>query len=531
MADRNYFLGVDVGTGSVRAALFDNTGKRLALKDSPIKLFRPQDNFVEQSSVDIWENTCKVVRRVIQESGIAAEKINGLGFDATCSLVALGENFKPVSLSPTTNEEQNIILWMDHRAEAEAEEINRTGDEVLRYVGGKISPEMEIPKLLWLKRHLPGQYNKTLKFLDLPDFLVFRACGSDVRSVCTNVCKWTYLAHEKRWSKNLFKQIDLEDLFDNNRLGTEIKDLGTPAGRLSEQAAGELALTTKTVVATAIIDAHAGGIGLLKENPESTLALISGTSSCHMAVNKKPLFVPGVWGPYYGAMLPGYWLNEGGQSATGALLDHVIEDSAVYQELKKQAQEENKTVYELLNDEVNQQIKKEDHPTQDFHLLGYFHGNRSPRADPHLKGMISGLSLNRTKTELAKRYLAAIQSVAYGTRHIIETLNKNGHKISKINMCGGGTRNSLWLKEHADITGCEIQLPQESEAVLLGSAILGAAASGAFDSTADAAKAMVHTGEIIKPQKSTRIFHDKKYRVFLEMYNDQVKYKDMMANQ
>jgi FGGY-family pentulose kinase len=529
MAEERYFLAVDVGTGSVRAALFTQRGERLAMQVSSIRTFRPQENFAEQSSLDIWENTCKTVREVVRISGIPPERIEGLGFDATCSLVSLGENFKPISVSPTGNDEQNIILWMDHRAAAEADEINRTGDEVLKYTGGKISLEMEIPKLLWLKRHLPEQYKKAAKFLDLSDFLVYRACGRDVRSVCTKVCKWTYLAHEKRWSKNLFKKIDLEDLFDRNRLGTEIKELGTPAGRLSEQAAGELGLTVKTMVATAVIDAHAGGIGLLKDEPESTLALIGGTSSCHMAVSKNPLFVPGVWGPYYGAMLPGYWLSEGGQSAAGALLDQVIEDSAVYPDLKKQADQGNRSVYEILNEEVSRLLKDEMHPTQDFHLLGYFHGNRSPRADPHLRGMISGLSLNKTRAELAKRYLSAIQSVAYGTRHIIETMNQCGHRIIKISMCGGGTKNPLWLKEHADITGCEIQLPEEPEAVLLGGAILGAAASGAFADMAEAAKAMVKTGEVIQPDKSSQAFHDKKYRVFLEMYNDQIKYKTMMS--
>ena len=365
--------------------------------------------------------------------------------------------------------------------------------------------------------------------MDLSDFLVYRASGNDVRSVCTMACKWTYLAHEKRWSNELFQRINLEDLFNDYRLGTAIKDPATPAGGLTEQAARELGLTVKTVVSTAIIDAHAGGVGLLDEDPESTLALIGGTSSCHMAVNKNPIFVPGVRGPYYGAMLPGYWLSEGGQSATGALLDHVIEDSALFPELKKEAAQESKTIYELLNTEVEHQQKTEIHPTRDFHLLGYLHGNRSPRSDPHLRGMISGLSLNRTKAELAKWYLAAIQSVAYGTRHIIETMNEHGHRITNIKMCGGGIKNPLWLKEHADIIGCEVHLPAEPEAVLLGSAMLGAVASGAFTSLSDASKAMVKTGETIRPDKKTRTFHDKKYRGFLEMYEDQMKYKAMMS--
>jgi len=528
MSEENHLIGVDVGTGSVRAGIFTQKGEMLAQAVSPIQMYRPEENFVEQSSENIWENTCQVVNEALLKSKVDRDKIVGIGFDATCSLVALDKTDQPVSVSPTKEPHQNIIVWMDHRAMKETDEINKTGDEVLKYVGGKVSPEMEIPKIMWLKRNLPEQYKQTAKFLDLADFMVYRASGNDLRSVCTKVCKWTYLAHEKRWSNKLFKDVGLEDLTDNNRIGKEIADLGSSAGTLTEKSANQLGLTTNTTVAVGIIDAHAGGLGVLGKNPETTLAIIGGTSSCHMASSKKPLFVGGIWGPYYGAMVPGLWLNEGGQSATGSLVDFVIRDSSYYPKLMEEVEKTGKDQYQILNDEIYRLEESDPYINKNFHLLGYFHGNRSPRANPYLKGMISGLSMNETKTELAKKYLAAIQSVAYGTRHIVEELNKNGHQIKEIHICGGGTKNLIWLREHADINDCEMVLTKEPEAVLLGSAILAAAASKIYPTIQEAMSTMSEIGNSIWARKEMKSYHDLKYRVFHEMYKDQIKYEKMM---
>ncbi|MBW2412034.1 MAG: FGGY family pentulose kinase, partial [Deltaproteobacteria bacterium] len=375
MREEKVLIGVDVGTGSVRAGIFTPKGKMLAQAVSPIEMYRPAENFVEQSSEDIWQNTCKVVKEAILSSKADRDQVVGIGFDATCSLVALDKADQPVSVSPTGKSRQNIIVWMDHRALKETDEINQTGDEVLKYVGGKVSPEMEIPKLMWLKRNLPAQFKQTAKFLDLADFMVYRASGNDLRSVCTKVCKWTYLAHEKRWSENLFKKVGLDDLNDNHRIGKEIADLGSSAGTLTETSANQLGLTTNTTVAVGIIDAHAGGLGVLGKNPETTLAIVGGTSSCHMASSKTPLFVKGVWGPYYGAMVPGLWLNEGGQSATGSLVDFVIRDSSYYPQLMAEVEKTGKDQYQLLNAEIYRLEESDPFINKNFHLLGYFHGN------------------------------------------------------------------------------------------------------------------------------------------------------------
>ena len=154
MSERLY-LGIDVGTGSVRAGIFDGEGNRRGTASGDIQIWRPQDDFVEQSSDDIWAAAGAAVREAIEEAGCSPAAVRGIGFDATCSLVALDAEDRPVTVSPTGRDEQNVIVWMDHRAMDQTARINATDHPVLRYVGGQVSPEMQTPKLLWLKENLP----------------------------------------------------------------------------------------------------------------------------------------------------------------------------------------------------------------------------------------------------------------------------------------------------------------------------------------------------------------------------------------
>lgn len=535
-----YFIGVDVGTGSVRVGVFDVRGHMASYSQKDIQLWHPQEHFVEQSSEDVWSATCRSVQDALSGEKIDPALVAGMSFDATCSLVALDRQNGPITISPTGNPQQNIIVWMDHRAIEQAGRINSLHHDVLKYVGGRISPEQEPPKLLWVKENLPDTWAKAGKFLDLADFMTYKSTGIDLRSLCTTVCKWNYLGHEDRWDRSFFEQIGLGDLFQNNKVGMLVRPMGHYVGNLTAASARDLGLTPQTKVATGIIDAHAGGIGVIglefDSIPEASaletiVALIGGTSSCHMAVSKEPRFIHGVWGPYFGAMIPGMWLTEGGQSATGSLVDFIIRDSSTYGLIKEKAEAENGTVYQYLNNviaETKHRENKGPEIVKDINVLPYFLGNRSPHADPTARGMISGLTLDESIETVAKRYYATIQAIAYGTRHIIEEMNNHGYRIRKIHACGGGTKNQLWLQEHADITGCEIVLPKESEAVILGSAILAAVGAGKYGSILEAAVNMSSAGARYSPERKHERFHGVKYHVFRKMYDHFEEYRTLL---
>uniref|UniRef100_A0A182JUC9 FGGY carbohydrate kinase domain-containing protein n=1 Tax=Anopheles christyi TaxID=43041 RepID=A0A182JUC9_9DIPT len=545
-----YLVGVDVGTGSARAALVTSKGEVLQTCVKSIQTWNTQPNYYEQSSEDIWSAVCECVKNVT--SGYAKEHIKGIGFDATCSLVVLDGEMQPLTVCPSSKDNQrNVILWMDHRAEEEARFINSTHHKMLNFVGGSISLEMEVPKLLWLKRNMYNEvWTKVGALFDLPDYLTFRATAADCRSICSAVCKWNYDAENRSWSEDFLQAIGLsDDLRINNwrLIGTHVSNPGAPIdGGLSEKAAQELGLNPGTAVASSMIDAHAGALALLgcegpsgasgdKSGVTSKMAIICGTSSCHMSLTKQPVLAPGIWGPYKHAIIPNLYLNEAGQSATGVLIDYILQTHPCYERLLSEHGSNGK-IYTFLNTFLDELATRQGECsvhrlTIDMHVWPDFHGNRSPLADPNLKGMISGLTMTKDVQNLALIYLALMQALAYGTRHILQVLESSGREpITSILLCGGLSKNSLFVQTHADICSVPVLLPSEPEAVLLGSAMMGAYAAGIYNSLELAATGMGGSAKVVKPdmRDSNRDYHERKYRVFQRMYLDQRGYERIM---
>uniref|UniRef100_A0A8R7QQ06 Carbohydrate kinase FGGY N-terminal domain-containing protein n=1 Tax=Triticum urartu TaxID=4572 RepID=A0A8R7QQ06_TRIUA len=176
------FLGVDVGTGSARAGLFDDKGKLLGSASSPIQIWKERD-CVEQSSTDIWHAVCAAVKSACSLANVAPEDVVGLGFTATCSLVAVGADGSPVSVSWNGDSRRDIIVWMDHRALDQAERINSHSSPVLQFYGGSVSSEMQAPKLLWVKENLQKPWSMVYRWMDLGNWLTYRATGDETRSL------------------------------------------------------------------------------------------------------------------------------------------------------------------------------------------------------------------------------------------------------------------------------------------------------------------------------------------------------------
>ncbi|KAI5756595.1 hypothetical protein M8J77_026139 [Diaphorina citri] len=533
-----YLLSVDVGTSSVRAALVSTRGKVSPIAVRPIALWCPKPQLYEQSSEDIWNSVCLAIRDVTKDVNPA--QIKGVGVDATCSLVALDTNHQPLTISPTGDDSRNVLLWMDHRAVSEADQINATKHSVLDTVGGKISPEMETPKLLWLKKNLPDTcWRRAGLFFDLPDFLTWKLTGDETQSLCSLVCKWTYDAYDRRWNEDYFEKIGLGDLKQNGwrAIGNTVKNPGQPIGHgVSTEVARALGLNPGTPVSVSMIDAHAGALALLAtsapgipEDIDSKLGLICGTSTCHMALSAKKVQVPGVWGPYYEVILPNTHLLESGQSATGKLLDHIINNHPATQSImKKLNTEELAPVIQYLNHVIDTRHSTE--LTADFHVWPDFHGNRSPLADVDMKGMICGLTLDSSETSLVTLYLATIQALAYGTRHIMDAMHAAGKTpaISTLLVSGGLAKNPLYVQTHADVTGCNVLCPQETECMLLGCAMLAAGAGGVYPSVEESMRAMSSQATVVRPVIETARFHDKKYKVFLKLMETQLECRKLM---
>lgn len=519
-------VGVDVGTGSARAGVFDSQGRLLGVGKHPVTMWTEQGEIVEQSSEQIWQAVCASVREAMAEAKVAPEAIRGIGFDATCSLVVVGPDGLGLPVGPSGDPARNVMVWMDHRAQGEAEEINAGQHRVLDFVGGRISPEMETPKLLWLSRHLPRSFDNAAHFFDLSDYLTWRATGSLARSSCTVTCKWTYLAHEARWDERYFREIGLGSLADEGfrRIGTKVVSPGTPLGPLTTKAAGDLGLTTGATVAAALIDAHAGGLGTLgvtldaAADPTARLAYIFGTSACSMASTAAATPVSGVWGPYFDAMLPGLWLNEGGQSAAGAALDHLIHLHRDAAALETEAKARGQSLMEAVAGHAASLA-----PALSDTVLGLgdlivvpeFLGNRSPFAEPEARAVIAGLGLDRGMDSLARLYLAGLAGIGYGLRQLLDRFTDRGIAIQAIVASGGAARSDLSCQMLADSTGIAVALPEAPEPVLLGAAMLAALACGAHADASQAMAAMSGPARLFRPATGpVAQIHAARYRGF-----------------
>jgi len=542
---KNVVIGIDVGSSSARAGVFDLNGELLTSAAGAIEMFNPAEDFAEQSSENIWQAICSSVRDATSSAGVTSGQVMGIGFDATCSLVAIDVDGNPVSVSPTGKDNQNIIVWMDHRATEQTGRINATGAKVLDYVGGTISPEMQLPKLLWLKENLPQQFSRTTRFFDLPDWLVYKATGSNNRSLCSATCKWTYQGSNgmagEGWDKEFLSGIDLSELVENGSdpIGSHFDNPGDPVSNgLTAAAAKGLGLLPGTAVAASLIDAYAGalgtlGVGAQGEGMQGRMALVAGTSTCHIGLTQEPCFAPGVWGPYLSVLTPGLWANEAGQSAAGALLDRILEGHAAFAGLKS-AVTDGGSVHDELRRILGDLAGSEEDThllTKDMHVQPDFHGNRAPLADATLRGAMTGLTMHSGAKDLAVQYMAAIQALAYGTKQILDELEQAGAPTHTLVASGGLAKNPLYLREHADATGCNVYLPAQEEPVLLGSAILGAVAAGAFPTLEEAMSAMSGPATVIRPRGGeVASFHARKYKVFLRMQDDFSAYRELMKN-
>lgn len=570
----DHFIGIDVGTGSARACIIDAKGDIVGLASENIGLWQPQTGYYEQSTTDIWRCICVAVQRAINQHNIDPETVRGIGFDATCSLAVFSNvTDEPISVTgPNFDTDRNVILWLDHRPVEEAEKINATNHNLLRYVGGKMSVEMEIPKVLWLKNNMPKELFADCKFYDLADALTHIATGNEKRSYCSVICKQGFVpvgvdGSVKGWQEDFLVQIGLKDLTEDNfkRMGGvdgngDYLSAGELVGKLCEKAAADLGLPAGIAIGSGVIDAYAGWIGTVGAKVEleseqltsdaaknditqafSRLAAVAGTSTCHLAMSPEPVFVPGVWGPYRDTIIPGFWMAEGGQSATGELLKHVIETHPAYNQALSVAESYNTNIYEYLNEHLREMMTEQKAPSISYmarHIFFYgdLWGNRSPIADPNMAGSIIGLTSDQSVDGLAIYYYATLEFIALQTRQIVETMNKSGHSIASIFMSGSQCQNDILVKLIASACGMPVLIPRYIHAaVAIGAAMLGAKAASADPegNTEDLwsiMDRMSKPGRRIVPtdNENEKALLEVKYKVFLEQCYQQKQYRALV---
>ncbi|WP_366922060.1 hypothetical protein MFMK1_002491 [Metallumcola ferriviriculae] len=499
------FMGIDLGTQGVRVGIFTLEGDCLAMASEHYRTSYPEVGWAEQQPQDWWQALTNCSRQVTAQIN-NKEDITALTVCATSStVVAVDAAGEPLG---------NAILWMDSRAKEEQEIINNTGHEVLQYSGGGVSVEWMVPKLLWLKRNRQDIYAKAAKVVEALDWVNFKLTGNWAASKCNAGCKWNYVDTKGGWNAQFFEQIGLADA--EEKWPDKVLAMGEVVGELTDAAAIQLALPQGVKVVQGGIDAHTGMLGLGVTEPGS-LAVIMGTSFVHLALTEKPLYAPGLWGPYPNVITADRWLIEGGQISAGSITkwfqDNFAKDLALDED----------NVYAKLAEEAAGVPPGAD----GLVVLDFWQGNRTPYRDPSLSGAVWGLNLHHSRGHI---YRAILEAVGYGTRNILQVFADHGHPVKEMAACGGVTKNAMWLQIIVDICQIPITVTQFSEAGILGSAVAASVGSGYYKDFTEAANQMVIRDRVVQPNAENKELYDFYFDKYQKTYEALAPLMHTMAN-
>ncbi len=493
-----YVLGIDAGTESFRAGVFDPAGRCLGFGTSANRTVHLHPGWAEQSPRD-WDAALgDSIRKALEASRVDPREIRGLGIDGTsCTVVFLDARGEPL---------RDAVIWMDIRAVQEAAEAAATGDPALEYVGhGNVSPEWFPCKAAWVKRHEPDLYAASKTVFEETDWLAFRLTGERTVNIDTATIRWFYNSRRDGFPLSLYRKMDLEDVFE--RVPRRMVQIGEVVGGLTAEMARRTGLREGIPVAGGGADAYMGVIGINALTP-GTIALITGSSHLHIGIADREIHARGLFGSFPDALLPGLQVIEAGQISTGSVV-HWFTTHFVGTEVAEAAARAGRSVY----DELNARAAALPPGSEGLVVLEHWQGNRTPWTDPWSRGVIRGLTLGHGPAHV---YRAILEGVAYGTQVIFRRMEEEGVRAERVVACGGATRSELWMQIHADVSGKRITIPEEPQAVTLGSAIAAAVAAGLYPDLPAAAAAMVRTRAVVEPDPAAH----SRYAELLPHYTD-----------
>lgn len=523
-------LGIDYGTNSVRALIVDcangvelgcgvvdypsgHQGVLLDKKDHHLARQNPADYlFGLQESVKI------ALAQANQTPDFSPDTIVGIGVDTTgSSPLPVDKDNRPLALNPTweKNLHAQCWLWKDHTSHREAAAITRTAAEhrpqYIAKCGNTYSSEWFWSKIWRCLKVAPDIFDAAYSWVEFADWVPSVLAGvTDPRQIQRGVCMAGHKAmYAEDWNglpdKEFLTLLDpkLADLRD--RLYDKAHDANHVAGYLCEEWSAKLGLPKGIPIAIGEMDVHYGAIGCgIKEG---TLVKVIGTSTCDCGVvsaDKVVPDIPGICGIVKGAILPGFYGIEAGQSAVGDIFKWWVEvvcqgDGALHAQ---------------LTDEAATQL-----PGQSGLLaLDWNNGNRTILVDPMLTGLLLGQTLYTTRAEI---YRALIESTALGARAIIERIEEYGVPVDSV-ICAGGIaeKNAMAMQIYADITGCTIRVPGSSQACALGAAVAAAVISGTHPDYPTAQAAMTFLKDVsYDPIPANQEAYNEIYRLYRQVYD------------
>ena len=525
-----YSLGLDFGTNSVRCLIVRcsdgaEVGTAVASYASGRQgiLLDPRDHHLaRQNPGDYVDGLQRSIRAALAQArrkpGFDAAKIIALAVDSTgSSPIPVDRNNRPLALSRkwARNLSAQCWLWKDHTSWREAARITEVAakrrPQYIAKCGNTYSSEWFWSKILHCLAVDPKVFKAAYSWVELADWVPSLLAGvTDPREVKRGVCAAGHKAlYCDEWGglpdKKFLALLDPRLAPLRDRLYDKAQDATEPAGRLSGTWAKRLGLPANIPIAIGEFDVHYGAIGC--GVTEGTLVKVIGTSTCDCCVvsaDKSVPDIPGICGIVKGAILPGYYGIEAGQSAVGDIFKWWVEvvckgEDALHEALTREAAESKPGRSGLL-------------------ALDWNNGNRTILVDPMLTGLLLGTTLHSTRAEI---YRALIEATAFGARMIIERIRDYGVPIRRI-VCAGGIaeKNPLLMQIYADVTGCALYVSGSRQACALGSAISAAVLAGAHRDFPTAQRAMTRLRRTFyRPDPRRRRAYNRLYEQYRTLHD------------
>lgn len=544
----NYVIGIDYGSDSVRAVLIDTqNGTELASEVfwyprwKEQKYCNPGTNQFRQHPLDHIEGLEFTITSLMKQSGINPETVKGICIDTTgSSPLPLTEDGTPLALTDGFVENPNamMILWKDHTAVEEANEINKLakswgGEDYTKFEGGIYSSEWFWAKILHITRQDKEVKHAAYTWMEHCDYITYLlGDNKDLRTFKRSRCA---AGHKAMWHKSwnglpdddFLNELDESLVTIKKNLYSETYTSDISAGNLSKEWAEKLGLTTEITIAVGTFDAHAGAIGA--EAKEGTLVRVMGTSTCDIIVSSNEKLntktVKGICGQVYGSVIPNMIGLEAGQSAFGDVLawfknvilepiDDLLKNSSVLNEQQKSelsAELSLNLIAKLTADSEKLPI----HESVPI-ALDWINGRRTPDANQALKSAITNLNLGTKAPHIFK---ALVEAICFGSKKIAERFENEGIQIKEIVGIGGVAKKSSFIMQTlANVLNRPIKIANSEQAPALGAAMYASVASGIYNSVEEAIKNMGNGFEkTYFPQNEKVSIYQKLYHNYNEL--------------
>ncbi|MDD3794680.1 MAG: ribulokinase, partial [Lachnospiraceae bacterium] len=476
-------------------------------------------NWCLEAPSDYVEVLDTVIPEVIQKSGIDPVNIIGTGADFTsCTVLPVDAEGNALCERPEFASRRNAWakLWKHHGAQKMADKVNLQLEaqgllEDVRF-GGRVSPELMVPKVMETLQEDPEIYEAADEFLEAGDWITRLLTGSHDRSCSMAGYKMWWNKEQGYPLPEFFRDLDgrMTD-FTKDKLPGKICSMGDRIGTLSAEWAKRLGLPEGIAVSPTIIDSHAGFAGSGAASPKQML-LVLGTSSVLAALSDRPFSGKGVLGGVKSAIVPGYYAYESGLASVGDLFGWFV-DQCVPAAYEEEAKGRSLNIHTLLSEKA----KKLKVGQSGLLALEWWNGNKTPHVNGELAGCLIGMKLTTKPEEI---YRALVEATAFNTRNILDIYEENGVKVDEIIASGGiAAKNPFLMQIYADVLGKKLRVADSGQAAALGSAIYAALAAGSknggYDTYSDAVIHMTRlTDKVYFPQKENQEKYLKLYEIY-----------------